>query len=252
MLGESILAVIHSRHSGETHYQVRSAGHAKRLYTNGVFHSQWNPNRPIAGAVWDLLSLPVLYLPQAETRTLRVLLLGVGGGAVLRQLQLLSPDSQLTGIELDSVHLELATNYFDVDEECAHLHCADAVQWVRDYHGPAFDMVIDDLFSHQNGEPERAIEMTRRWASSLRRLTRKDGLIVANFASAEQLLDSGLMRQAFSSVYQWAQPEYDNAIGAFVRGSGNARGWRTALNQHTGLNTGHKRVALTSQRRKIS
>lgn len=246
------MAVIHSRHSGETHYQVRSAGHAKRLYTNGVFHSQWNPSRPLAGAVWDLLSLPVLYLPQAEARALQVLLLGVGGGAVLRQLQLLSPDSHLTGIELDSVHLELARDYFDVDDECAQLHCADAVQWVRDYRGPAFDLVIDDLFSHQNGEPERAIEMTTRWAAALRRLTRKDGVIVANFASAQQLRESGLMRQVYKCVYQWAQPEYDNAIGAFVRGDGDAWAWRAALDQHTGLKAKQKRVALASLRRKIA
>ena len=246
------MAVIHSRHSGDTHYQVRSAGHAKRLYTNGVFHSQWNPNRPIAGAVWDLLSLPALYLPQAETRTLRILLLGVGGGAVLRQLQLLSPDSQLTGIELDPVHLELARDYFDVNSDCAQLHCADAVQWVRDYRGPAFDFVIDDLFSHQNGEPERAIEMTTRWAAALRRLTRKDGVVVANFASAQQLRESGLMRQAYQCVYQWAQPEYDNAIGVFVRGDGDARAWRVALDQHAGLKTSQKRVAFASLRRKIA
>ena len=246
------MAVIHSQHSGTTRYEVRSAGHSKRLYTNGVFHSQWNPSRPIAGAVWDLLSLPVLYLPQAETRVLRILLLGVGGGAVLRQLQLLTPSSHLIGIELDPVHLELARDFFDVDKKCAQLHCADAVQWVRDYRGPTFDLVIDDLFSHQNGEPERAIEMTTRWAASLRRLTSKDGVVVANFTSAEQLRDSGLMRQTFERVYRWAQPDYENAIGAFVRGAGDARTWRAALDQHAGLNVAQRHVALGSQRMKVA
>jgi len=113
-------------------------------------------------------------------------------------------------------------------------------------------VVIDDLFSHQNGEPERAVAMTGRWATALRRLTDKRGLIVANFASLSQLRASGLMKQSYGRVYHWAQPSYDNAIGAFVRGDGDARSWRAAIDQHPALNAAQRRVALASLRRKIA
>ncbi|MGB0866827.1 MAG: spermidine synthase [Granulosicoccaceae bacterium] len=249
--GEPELAVLHEQRKAGIHYQVRSAGHAKRLYTNGVFHSQWNPRRPIAGAVWDLLSLPALYLPQARHQPLRFLLLGVGGGAVLRQLQLLVPHARFTGVELDPVHLRLARDYFGLSELHAELHCADAVEWVRNYRGPRFDCVIDDLFSHQNGEPERAVKMDSAWAGALRRLTHKSGLLVANFASSQQLRESALLRQSYPCVYQWAQPGYDNAVGACVRGSGDARYWRLALLEHPELSAAAKRAALASRRTKL-
>jgi len=246
------MAIIFSQKHGDEKYEIRSAGNANRLYTNGVFHSQWNPNRPLGGAVWDLLSLPVLYLPRIPHQTLRILLLGVGGGAVLRQMQLLVPNAQLTGVELDAVHLDLAREYFAVDRRCAQLHCADAVQWLRSYRGPAFDCVIDDLFTHRSGEPERAISMDARWAKSLKRVTKKDGMIVANFTSARELRDSALIQQPYSRVYQWSQPGYENAIGAFIAGKGDARSWREALQQHPQLSASQRRIALAAQRKKIA
>lgn len=246
------MAIIFSQKSDGRLYEVRSAGSAKRLYTNGVFHSQWNPKQPLAGAVWDLLSLPILYLPQAADRTLRVLLLGVGGGAVLQQMRFLAPRAALCGVELDAMHLNLAREFFAIDEHQLDLHCADAVQWLNDYRGPAFDCVIDDLFSHQNGEPERAVAMNLPWSKALRRVTAKDGLVVANFESAAALRSCGLMELSFARVYQWSQTGYDNAIGAFIRGSGDARSWRLALQQHPLISARQKRVASAAQRKKIA
>ena len=61
----------------DTDYSVRHHGGSIRLYSNGVFHSQWNEARPFAGGIWDCLSLPALYREPAFTQ--RVLILGVGG-----------------------------------------------------------------------------------------------------------------------------------------------------------------------------
>ena len=85
------------------HYQVRTAGHSVRLYKNDVFHSQWNETRPLSGGVWDLLFLPSLFVPSGSVK--RVLVLGVGGGAVIRQY--------LTFLPIEPVsytHLTLPTN----------------------------------------------------------------------------------------------------------------------------------------------
>ena len=85
------------------HYQVRTAGRSVRLYKNDVFHSQWNESRPLSGGVWDLLFLPALFRPTGSVK--RVLVLGVGGGAVIRQYLTLLPVEQIVGIELDPVHI---------------------------------------------------------------------------------------------------------------------------------------------------
>lgn len=242
------MAVIFELQNDDGNYQIRTAGQAIRLYTNGVFHSQWNARRPLSGAVWDLLALPVLYLTAAETRPLRVLVLGVGGGAVIRQLQTLAPRASFVGVELDPVHLRLAREYFGVDERCAQLHCDNAVGWLKNYQGPRFDYVIDDLFMHRNGEPERAVAVDKSWAAQLRRVTAKDGVIIANYCSKRELADSALMSAGAKRVYRWSQSGYVNAIGAFVYGKGDAASWRRALSEHGQLDKAQRDVALDANR----
>lgn len=56
------MAIVWSRQLSGVHYEVRSAGNSLRLYTDGVFHSQYNPCRLITGHVWDLLMLPAFFL----------------------------------------------------------------------------------------------------------------------------------------------------------------------------------------------
>src|SRR5690606_1943682 len=80
-----LMALIWSKRHGNVKYEVRSAGNTRRLYSNGVFHSSYNPSRAITGGVWDLLMMPAFLYPPGAIR--RVLLLGVGGGTVIRQLQ---------------------------------------------------------------------------------------------------------------------------------------------------------------------
>ncbi|HKK18504.1 MAG TPA: hypothetical protein VJ952_07465, partial [Opitutales bacterium] len=80
-------------------YEVRSAGASLRLYRNGVNHSQWNPDRPLSGSVWDLITLPALHRPKARIRD--ALMLGFGAGAVARQLCELAGVERLVGVELD-------------------------------------------------------------------------------------------------------------------------------------------------------
>ncbi len=42
---------------------MRTAGKTLRLYTDGVFHSQFNPNHAVTGGVWDALMLPAFFYP---------------------------------------------------------------------------------------------------------------------------------------------------------------------------------------------
>ena len=62
------MAVIWSKTTKDTHFEVRRAGRSVRLYSNGVFHSQYNPANPISGTVWDLLLLPAFFRPTGTIR----------------------------------------------------------------------------------------------------------------------------------------------------------------------------------------
>lgn len=226
------MAVIWSKTVGSDRYEVRKAGNSIRLYKNRVFHSQWNPERPLSGGVWDLLFLPALFRPVGSVQ--RVLLLGVGGGAVINQyVQLLSPET-ITGVELDGQHLKLARRFFALHDPSVVLHCADAIGWLRKYRGPAFDVIIEDLYDERDGEPERVVDADNTWFSELLAHLNPQGVLVINFEDPVQMRESGA---AYRSVlgrgedirYQFTQPTYGNSVCAFLQSYSTPRFLRQQL-----------------------
>lgn len=213
------MALLWERRVGDTLYQVRSAGRSLRLYTNGVFHSQYNPARPVTGSVWDLLLLPAFFHAPGELR--RVLVLGVGGGAVIRQLQRFVQPEFIAGVELSAVHLSLARRFFGVRGRHVRLEQADAVDWLRRYRGPAFDLIVDDLFVDADGEPQRAVYADADWVGSLLACLAPRGVIVSNFASLLELEASAFRldaacRKRFDAAFHLSTAQNCNAVGAFL------------------------------------
>ncbi len=214
------MAILWQKRVDNTLYEVRSAGKTRRLYTNGVLHSQYNPSQVITGSVWDLLLLPALCVPEENIK--RVLVLGVGGGAVLHQLScLLSPDI-LIGIELSEEHIFVAEQYFSLTQPHIVLHRADAVSWLKAYQGPPFDLIIDDLYGHDGGEPVRAVPLTEAWVNTMLSNLSDDGVLVTNTVSPEELDTSSLvargeMEKHFTSAFRFATPLCHNAVGAFFK-----------------------------------
>jgi len=213
------LALLWCKQDGATRYEVRSAGNSVRLYTNGVFHSQYNPHQPVSGSLWDLLMLPAFFAPQAVRR---VLMLGVGGGAVIRQLNHFLAPSAIVGVELNPVHLAVARRWFGVAARNVTLHEADALRWVREYRGAPFDMIVDDLFGDSGGEPQRAVAADRHWLRQLDKLLAPTGLLVTNFGSLGELqacawFHDQRIRSRYPAAFRLTSPLYANAVGAFLR-----------------------------------
>jgi len=235
---------------GGTHYSVRQSGASIRLYSNKVFHTQWNPNKPIAGGVWDCLSLPVLYRPVNSSP--RILLLGVGGGAVVRQLELLTDFSEMIAVEIDSRHLDIATRWFGVTDPRVSLVHADAIQWLANYDGPPFDLIIDDLFGHDQGEPMRACELTFSWTDLLRTHLVSTGLLVVNCVNSKELKQASLalVDAGFRYGYRWSLPVYENAIGVLSNAPVHARDWSRHL-EEVGLDASAQRQARAIMRRPL-
>ena len=230
------MAILWQKNLNGTCYEVRTAGKTRRLYTDGVFHSQFHPDRATAGGIWDLLMLPALFYPPKNIH--RVLVLGVGGGAVIRQLHRYIEPEEIIGVELNPVHLEVARRFFGVDKSMAQLHQADAIQWVRDYDGPKFDMIIEDLFGEEQGEPVRAITADKKWCRCLARLLTREGMLVLNFIDRPEMRRSEcLSRQNlsrnFKSAFQFAMPLYENVIVALLKTAAESHILRTNLKKQT-------------------
>lgn len=237
-----------SKQTQDSHYRVTGAGRSVRLFTNGVFHSQFNPANVFSGALWDCLSLPTLLHTRAVTDAhvsgLRILVLGVGGGAVLRQLRFLHTLPSITGVDLDAIHLRVAKRWFGVNHKLDQLIEADAVKWVRENSERRYDIIIDDLFGDYEGEPIRAVNMDRAWTKALFKLLAPEGLIVANFIDQQELNRAKLCEnRRVASALSLSHPAYENCIGIFNTEKCNEAQWRNCLKSHPALNNAQRRAA---------
>ena len=215
------MALIWERRVGDNSYQVRNHGASLRLYSNGVFHSQWNPRDPLRGSLWELLLLPAFFAPPTRIRS--VLVLGVGGGALIRLLQRYVRPQRIVGVDLDPTHLHIARRYFGV--RGAELICDDARNYVssciekRDQ--CSFDLVIDDLFGHADGIPERSVVADAPWCTSLLQLAGEGGIVVGNFGSRDEVLQSGWRTRAIRDRLRggWTaeMAAYENCVLAVSR-----------------------------------
>jgi len=213
--------IIWSRQQGDNHYELRKAGHSIRLYRNAVFHSQYNGTRILNGGVWDILWLPVFFRPAAKLK--RILVLGVGAGAAIKKLQRFLPQAYITGVDVDAVHLEIARQFVGLDDSAEQLSLvhADAIQWLADYRGAAFDVIIDDLYSEAAGEPCRIVDYANEkqwWLKQIKQRLSSGGVLMANCISPAQVsaLVAGQRNSltgAFKYGFSLHRRGFDNRIG---------------------------------------
>ncbi len=200
------------------HYEVRTAGRSVRLYRNGVNHSQWNPKRPLSGSIWDLITLPTLHRPMNSLED--ILILGFGAGSVGRQiLELLMP-KRIVGVELDPIHLSIADGFF----ECSSgfdLIAGDAVEWVyKSVEKAIFDVIIDDLYSEEDGIPLRCVPMNTEWCEALATLLKPGGMLVFNMVEPRKIkhlpiFKSSKLKERFTEMMMYRIDGYENRVVAF-------------------------------------
>lgn len=212
------MALVWEHTAGKRRYQIRTAGRSIRLYTNGVLHSQYHPGYVFGGGVWDLLGLPALW--SADKYLSGVLLLGLGGGAVVRQLHELVQWGRFVAIEQNPVHVEIARRFFGLDSVPAQLVEREAGRWIESYSGEKFELIIDDLFSDHLGEARRAISFSRTWYGGLCELLTDRGMLVVNFADGPELKRKlkkiPALKRDFECAYQLTVPSYGNAVAVFL------------------------------------
>jgi spermidine synthase len=213
------VAVLLRIDSGGTRYEVRSHGATRRLFSDGVFHSAWNPRTGLTGRAWDLL-LAAAFAP--ARRPQRILVLGAGAGTVLLQYRRFIDPVALVGVDRDPVHLQIGQGYFGLAAAGAMLHLADARDWVAGWAGAPFDLVVEDLYGHRAGEAERALQVDRAWVKKLSRLVAPGGALVANFTSLAALnacapVRSTAARAGYPSGFMLRGPLDHNAVAVLCR-----------------------------------
>lgn len=173
------MALIWQKQHEGTDYQVITAGKSVRLYRNRVLHSQWNPNNPVKGRLWELFLLTSFIRGKDITR---VLVLGAGGGAVINLIHRYFPDAIVDAIELDSTHIYVAKKYFKVNANKCNLIHADAFEWMDKCSAHVYDLIVDDVFYEAEQVPFRSIKANGRWLNELKNILHEQGILVINFA----------------------------------------------------------------------
>lgn len=246
------MAILLRLDAGGSRYEVRGHGATRRLWSDGVFHSAWNPRRGLTGRVWDLFLAAAFTL---ATPARRILVLGTGAGTALLQYRRFVDPETLIGVDLDPVHIDIGRRFFGLDEAGAELFEADARRWVAEWQGPPFDLVVDDLYGHRAGEPERAAPMTVEWASALSRRVAPGGALVANFISLAELRSCAQLRlprirAGYASGFCVQGPRDDNAVGVFCRAPASAGETRGRLRRIAALDD-RRRGGLAYRMRRL-
>lgn len=185
-------------------------------------------------------------------RPKRILLLGVGGGAVILQLQELIAIEHLYAVEIDEQHLDIAERWFGVSCDSVSMIHADAVSWVHACDERPFDLIIDDLFGHSEGEPERACELNHHWLQALYSHLAPGGLLIANCVNARELQSAvrSCYRTGFRFGHRWSLPAYENSIAVLSHEALLSRVWSGNL-QESCLSAAMQRQARTIRRRPV-
>ncbi len=240
------MALLYSKQCGDSEYQVRSAGASIRLYSNGVLHSQYNPNTPINGAIWDLLLLPGFF---KETAPRRILVLGLGGGTIVHLLKLFFPESSLVCVELDPQHIQIAKRFFAIPQKNVELIQGDAYEYLRNGNDK-FDWIIDDVFQHVSGEPVRQQPIDEIFSLYAKRLN-KNGMLSANVIGPKQFKQMKSLVGSFHQAYQFSHPLYENRILCLLNEACSTAQFRLNLKQHKVLDQSLKSCKLNYRLKKL-
>jgi spermidine synthase len=143
----------------------------------GAIMSTWHPTRLLTGYGWDAITAACLLGPHTPRS---LLLLGLGGATVLRQLLHLLPELEVTALDRDPRALEEAPQNLGPAAAQVRMIQADAYAWAAEcrHH---FDVVIDDIYAQGSEDVFRPVPFDSQLVAKLQPRLAPKGLLVANF-----------------------------------------------------------------------
>jgi SAM-dependent methyltransferase len=180
--------------------EVVQIGARVDLDVEGATYATWHPDHVLTGYSWD--GLAVGGLLRAGDPPSSVLILGLGGGTVARQLRTFCPDIRVVGVEIDPGVVDLARRFLHLPDDI-EVHVADAYDWLAqsDDH---FDVVIDDLFLTGATDVVRSRVPEGDTLALLRRRVAPRGVVVANLIT--DVGDHSTVRRRARAAFRAAFP----------------------------------------------
>lgn len=147
----------------------------------------------------------------------RCLIVGLGGGSMVRFLRRFFPEVAIDAVEIDPLVVQVAAEYFQVEAtERVRIVTADAYEFVARSH-ELYDVIYLDAFLKVSGETDSTgvpLELrTLEFLGSLRQRLRANGLVVSNIHQRLSTpRDIETLGTGFPSVYVFPVPGTGNTI----------------------------------------
>ena len=180
-----------------------------------VIQSRVNLNAPHTLVSPYARSMFASYLYQPQPR--RVLIVGLGGGAMVRFLTHHEPQARIDAVEIDPAVVRLADQYFDVRSGGnVRVHTADAVAFVESVMDP-YDLILMDAFLRPSSDTDTTGVPTRlktlQFLGRLKQALAPGGVVAFNVNEHASMADDiAAITTAFGQVTVYRSPPSDNKV----------------------------------------
>lgn len=140
MFGTKILEERHSKYNGNLRV-LRTWGMGTYIQSDGLTQS--------GGIVEGIWRQTLRRVKGKRLKVKDVLILGLGGGTVAKLIRKNWPDANITGVDIDSVIVDLGKKYLGLGDQNVEIIIDDAMKFVSDYtlYAKRFDLVVVDLYN---------------------------------------------------------------------------------------------------------
>jgi len=210
--------LIYESDSEYGYIQVVQNGRRRELILNEgqAVHSIYDPGTVLTQGYWDLfITAPLFgYRRWQGERPKRVLIIGLAGGTVARQLTAAYGGSvQIDGVEIDPRIVEVGQKYFAMTEPNLHPIVADG-RYFLDHAPQQYDLILVDAYR----QPYIPFQLTtKEFFESVRTHLTRTGVVAVNAGRAPgdyRLVDAltGTMGAVYPEVYQQDTPKFLNTV----------------------------------------
>ena len=210
--------LIYESDSEYGYIQVVQTGRRRELILNEgqAIHSIYDPGTLLTQGYWDLfITAPLFgYRNWQGERPRRVLIIGLAGGTVARQLTAAYGNSvQIDGVEIDPRVIEVGQRYFNMKEPNLNPIAADG-RYFLDHTSHQYDLVVVDAYR----QPYIPFQLTtKEFFASVRTHLTRTGVVAVNVGRAPRdyrFVDalSGTVGAVYPEVYQQDTARFLNTV----------------------------------------
>lgn len=140
--------------------------------------------------------------PLRNRQIMNILVLGLGGGSVVKPIKQFWPESKITAVEIDYEIVKLGVKYLGLNEKLVDLRISDAFEYVTKENN-CYDLIIVDLYI---GSQIPLKLKQRSFLNSLKKILKSNSVIIFNHLYFGQHKKRALsfvtsLSKIFSNVY---------------------------------------------------